>query len=162
LRRVGLGERRCNRRGGGGRQIVRGPWSLVLRPQSVDQGPGPRTRDQGLCAEMDLYELLGLARGATLIEIKRSYSRLARKYHPDINPGDNAAEAQFREITRAYETLSDPERRLQYDAAGAVAESTTVTFGFEGFDFSAGGGHSTATTFGDLFAEVFSHRQEPR
>ena len=111
---------------------------------------------------MDLYDLLGLARGATLIEIKRSYRRLARKYHPDINPGDNAAEAHFREITRAYETLSDPERRLRYDAAGVAAESTTVTFGFEGFDFSASGVHSAASTFGDLFAEVFSHRQEPR
>ena len=69
---------------------------------------------------MDLYELLGLPRGATLMEIKRTYRRLARKYHPDINPGDNTAEARFKEITRAYETLSDPDRRLRYDAAGAV------------------------------------------
>jgi molecular chaperone DnaJ len=111
---------------------------------------------------MDLYELLGLARGATLVEIKRSYRRLARQYHPDINPGDNTAEAHFREITRAYETLSDPDRRLRYDAAGAIGESTTVTFGFEGFDFSATGGTVAGPTFGDLFAEVFSHRQEPR
>jgi molecular chaperone DnaJ len=110
---------------------------------------------------MDLYELLGLPRGATLMEIKRSYRRLARKYHPDINPGDNTAEARFKEITRAYETLSDPDRRLRYDAAGAVSESTTITFGFEGFDFSSSGGHSAATTFGDLFAEVFTQRQEP-
>ena len=110
---------------------------------------------------MDLYELLGLAHGATLVEIKRSYRRLARKYHPDINPGDNTAEARFKEITRAYETLSDPDRRLRYDAAGAVSESTSVTFGFEGFDFSSGGRPSGSTTFGDLFAEVFT-RQEPR
>jgi molecular chaperone DnaJ len=112
---------------------------------------------------MDLYELLGLPRGATLIEIKRSYRRLARKFHPDINPGDNTAEARFKEITRAYETLSDPDRRLRYDAAGAMGESTTITFGFEGFDFSSSGGHSAATTFGDLYAEVFTQRQqEPR
>ena len=111
---------------------------------------------------MDLYELLGLARGATLIEIKRSYRRLARKYHPDINPGDNTAEARFREITRAYETLSDPDLRLRYDAAGAIGESPTVTFGFEGFDFSSSGGHAGSTTFGDLFAEMFTQRQEPR
>ena len=109
---------------------------------------------------MDLYELLGIARGATLIEIKRSYKRLARKYHPDINPGDNAAEARFKEITRAYETLSDPERRLRYDAGALSAASASVSFEFEGFDFSGGVAHTEATTFGDLFAEVFSQRQE--
>ena len=107
---------------------------------------------------MDLYELLGLARGATLIEIKRSYKRLARKYHPDINPGDNAAEAHFKEITRAYETLSDPERRLRYDAGALSAASTSVSFEFEGFDFSGGVAGGNGTTFGDLFAEVFTPR----
>jgi molecular chaperone DnaJ len=110
---------------------------------------------------MDLYELLGLPRGATLVEIKRSYRRLARKYHPDINPGDNTAEARLKVITRAYETLSDPERRTRYDAAGVVSESTTITFGFEGFDFSSGG-LSGATTFGDLFQEVLTQRSEFR
>src|SRR6187431_885916 len=105
---------------------------------------------------MDLYDLLGIARGATLIDIKRSYRRLARKYHPDINPGDNAAEARFKEITRAYETLSDPERRLRYDAGALSVE-------FEGFDFSGGVVHAEGTTtFGDLFAEVFSQRQDVR
>jgi molecular chaperone DnaJ len=112
---------------------------------------------------MDLYELLGLARGATLIEIKRSYRRLARKYHPDINPGDHAAETHFKEITRAYETLSDPDQRLRYDAAGAVSgEAGVVAFEFEGFDFSGVGSQATATTFGDLFAEVFSQRHDAR
>ena len=111
---------------------------------------------------MDLYELLGIARGATLIEIKRSYKRLARKYHPDINPGDNAAEARFKEITRAYETLSDPERRMRYDAGALSAASASVSFEFEGFDFSGGVAHTNAPTFGDLFAEVFSQRQETR
>ena len=109
---------------------------------------------------MDLYELLGIARGATLVEIKRSYKRLARKYHPDINPGDNAAEARFKEITRAYETLADPERRLRYDAGALSAASTSVSFEFEGFDFTGGAGHAEAPTFGDLFAEVFSQRQD--
>jgi molecular chaperone DnaJ len=110
---------------------------------------------------MDLYELLGIARGATLIEIKRSYKRLARRYHPDINPGDNAAEARFKEITRAYETLSDPERRLRYDAGALSSASTSVSFEFEGFDFSGAVAHADTPTFGDLFAEVFSPRQEP-
>ena len=109
---------------------------------------------------MDLYELLGIARGATLIEIKRSYKRLARKYHPDINPGDNAAEARFKEITRAYETLTDPERRLRYDAGSLSAASTSVSFEFEGFDFSGMGARADTPTFGDLFADVFTQRQE--
>jgi molecular chaperone DnaJ len=111
---------------------------------------------------MDLYELLGLARGATLIEIKRSYKRLARKHHPDINPGDHAAEARFKDITRAYETLSDPERRLRYDAGALSSVSSTVSFEFEGFDFSSAASHRESTTFGDLFAEVFTQRQDPR
>lgn len=109
---------------------------------------------------MDLYELLGIARGASLIEIKRSYRRLARKYHPDINPGDNTAEARFKEITRAYETLSDPDRRLRYDAGALSGGSAAVSFEFEGFDFSSSGVHADAPTFGDLFAEVFSQRQD--
>jgi molecular chaperone DnaJ len=109
---------------------------------------------------MDLYELLGIGREASLIEIKRSYRRLARKFHPDINPGDRAAEARFKEITQAYETLSDPERRLRYDAGVLSSMTGSVSFEFEGFDFSAS--HSRGdTTFGDLFAEIFA-RQENR
>jgi molecular chaperone DnaJ len=105
---------------------------------------------------MDLYDLLGLGRGATLVEIKRSYKRLARKYHPDINPGDHAAEARFKEITHAYETLSNPELRVRYDTGDGTMGAGVVTFEFEGFDFSAA--TSEATTFGDLFAEVFARR----
>jgi molecular chaperone DnaJ len=108
----------------------------------------------------DLYELLGLARGASLVEIKRSYRRLARKYHPDINPGDNTAEARFKEITLAYETLSDPDLRLRYDAGALSAAAGSVTFEFEGFDFSSVAAARDVTTFGDLFAEVFAPRQE--
>jgi molecular chaperone DnaJ len=111
---------------------------------------------------MDLYELLGLPRGATLMDIKRSYRRLARKYHPDINPGDHAAEARFKEITRAYETLSDPERRLRYDTGALSAASASVSFEFEGFDFSSGIAHGEMPTFGDLFADIFAQRQDPR
>jgi len=110
---------------------------------------------------MDLYELLGLPRGATLVDIKRSYKRLARRYHPDINPGDHDAEARFKEITRAYETLSDPERRLLYDNGALAGVSAAIAFEFEGFDFSGAASHGDPTTFGDLFAEVFT-RQEAR
>src|SRR6266481_1172367 len=69
---------------------------------------------------MDLYVILGLPHGATESEIKRAYRRLARRYHPDINPGDRTAEARFRQILEAYETLIDPERRSKYDSGSPV------------------------------------------
>src|SRR5213594_1850583 len=87
-----------------------------------------------LCNLMDLYVLLGLERGATLADVKRAYKRLARKYHPDINPGDRMAAAQFRQIAEAYETLIDPDRRRHYDTTGAsIPASGGPTVGFEGF-----------------------------
>ena len=112
---------------------------------------------------MDLYIILGLERGATPGDIKRAYKRLARKYHPDINPGDRMAAAQFRQIAEAYETLSDPDRRQQYDTTGsATASDGGFTFGFEGFDFSVSAHGAEASTFGDLFADVFRQRDETR
>jgi molecular chaperone DnaJ len=108
---------------------------------------------------MDFYILLGVERGATLNDIKRAYKRLARRYHPDINPGDRVAEAHFRRIAEAYETLSDPDRRRRYDAYGSsVRVEATQSFGFEGFDFSTRVSGEGASTFGDLFAEVLRHR----
>ena len=106
---------------------------------------------------MDLYELIGVPRDAGLDEIKRAYRRLARRYHPDINPGDRAAAVRFRVVADAYEILADPERRRQYDAFGLTATvlGGTATFGFEGFDFSvASASGPSASTFGDLFADV--------
>jgi molecular chaperone DnaJ len=112
---------------------------------------------------MDLYIILGLQRGATLADVKRAYKRLARKYHPDINPGDRRAAAQFRQIAEAYETLSDPDRRRRYDATGAVArQAEGQTFGFEGFDFSVTVTGAEAPTFGDLFADVLFQRDARR
>ncbi len=107
---------------------------------------------------MDLYIVLGVAQGASEAEIKRAYRRLARRYHPDINPGDGVAEARFRQILHAYETLIDPLRRSRYDAGegGDVADDRRKS-GFEGFDFSSRGVDYSAT-FGDLFAEVLSER----
>ncbi|HYM22812.1 MAG TPA: J domain-containing protein, partial [Vicinamibacterales bacterium] len=105
---------------------------------------------------MDFYIVLGLERGATLNDIKRAYKRLARKFHPDINPGDRMAAAHFREIAEAYETLSDPDRRRRYDSTGLAVESGAgATYGFEGFDFSVRVSGEEASTFGDLFADVF-------
>ena len=108
---------------------------------------------------MDFYVILGVERGAAPGDIKRAYKRLARRYHPDINPGDRTAAAQFRQISEAYETLSDPDRRRRYDTVGYTR--TTVeeaTFGFDGFDFSVSASGSSASTFGDLFAELLQQR----
>ena len=68
---------------------------------------------------------LAAVREATLADVKRAYKRLARKYHPDINPGDRLAAAQFRQIAEAYETLSDTQRRQQYDTTGALRVNVT-------------------------------------
>src|SRR3954465_14517537 len=104
---------------------------------------------------MDLYVILGLERGATLADVKRAYKRLARKFHPDINPGDRLAAAQFRQIAGAYETLSDAQRRERYDSTGARRQADAgSTFGFDGFDFTISVQGHDAPTFGDLFADV--------
>jgi molecular chaperone DnaJ len=113
---------------------------------------------------MDLYVILGLERGATESDIKRAYRRLARRFHPDINPGDRAAEARFRQILEAYETLIDPARRSRYETAGVrdpEDEDGPRTSGFEGFDFSVRTPEG-AVTFGDLFADVLQERAGAR
>ena len=111
---------------------------------------------------MDFYVILGVERTASAIDVKRAYRRLARKYHPDINPGDREAEAFFRRVAEAYETLRDPDRRQEYDAHGVRAHvSAPVAVEFQGFDFSgslASGGASV--TFSDLFSDVFEDTAE--
>lgn len=102
---------------------------------------------------MDFYVVLGVRRGAKDGDIRRAYRRLARQYHPDINPGDREAAARYRDIASAYETLVDPERRQRYDAGERTA-ADVADAGFAGFDFSPQVYAEPSTTFGDLFANV--------
>lgn len=105
---------------------------------------------------MDFYIVLGVRQSASEADIKRAYRRLARRWHPDINPGDRAAEERFRQVADAYETLIDPRRRSMYDAGQTQAvPASPAKGGFVGFDFSSEGPDYSAT-FGDLMAEVLT------
>ena len=92
-------------------------------------------------ASPDLYEVLEVERTATSDELKKAYRRLARQYHPDANPGDAASEARFKEVSQAYEILSDPERRANYDRFGS--------------DVGAGGNPFGAGSVQDIFDMFF-------
>ena len=96
---------------------------------------------------MDLYALLGVARTASDADIERAYRRLARRYHPGINPGDRVAEQAFARIQAAYQILADAERRREYDRGGRPEPSPELTVAFEGFDFSAPAQGPRAATF---------------
>ena len=105
---------------------------------------------------MDFYGILGIGPDASTADIKRAYRRLARQYHPGINPGDRTAQEYFARISEAYETLVDPRRRQEYDASGARAPQTEEvrTFEFTEFDFSVKAHGAQAATFSELFADV--------
>jgi molecular chaperone DnaJ len=103
---------------------------------------------------MDYYQTLGINKKASLSEIKRAYRKLARKYHPDLNPGDKIAEKKFKDITEAYEVLKDSEKRNQYDTFGTVGgnfQTKGGATGFDGFNFNTSG----SSSFGDIFETIF-------
>ena len=100
----------------------------------------------------DFYEILGVAKTATAEEIKKAYRKLAIKYHPDRNPGDTAAEEKFKEISNAYEVLSDTSKRQRYDQLGHEAFTSTGGQGFGGFGGGGAGGFRDPM---DIFSQFF-------
>lgn len=106
----------------------------------------------------DYYEVLGVDRGADESAIKSAYRKLAKKYHPDVNPGDKEAEKKFKEATEAYSVLSDPQKRRQYDQFGHAAfeQGGGGAGGFDGFGgFGGFSGGDMGDIFGDIFGDLF-------
>ena len=100
----------------------------------------------------DYYEVLGVEKNADDAALKKAYRALAKKYHPDVNPGDAEAEKKFKEASEAYAILSDPEKRKQYDQFGHAAFDGGAGGGPGGFDF---GGADFSDIFGDIFGDFF-------
>ncbi len=112
-------------------------------------------------AKRDYYEVLGLARSAQAEELKKAYRKLAIQHHPDKNPGDKKSEELFKELSEAYEVLSDPQKRQMYDQFGHAAAGQGGPGGFGGFE-SAFGGSSINDIFGDIFGDLFGAQQGGR
>ncbi len=113
-------------------------------------------------AEKNYYTVLGVSKGASQKEIRQAYRKLARQYHPDVNPGDKASEARFKEINAAHEVLSDPEKQKRYDKYGDQwqysdqIEEMQRRGGGHSFRFggSAGSGFDTGN-LGSIFGSLF-------
>lgn len=106
-------------------------------------------------AKRDYYEVLGVHRNASDVEIKKAYRKLALECHPDRNPGDAAAEARFKEGAEAYEVLSDPAKRAQYDQFGHAGERGFANYSTGDFDFRS----HVDDLFGEIFGDIFGHRR---
>lgn len=107
-----------------------------------------------MARKRDYYEVLGVGRGAGADEVKKAYRKLALQFHPDRNPDNAEAEEKFKEASEAYQVLSDPERRAQYDQFGHAAFEQGAGFG--GFDFNAG---FAEDLFADIFGDFFGTRR---
>ena len=105
-----------------------------------------------MAEKRDYYEVLGVPKNADEAALKKAYRQLAKKYHPDTNPGDQDAEAKFKEASEAYAVLSDPQKRQQYDQFGHAAFDGPGGGGAGGFDFS---GMDMGDIFGDIFGDLF-------
>src|SRR5436305_4534530 len=106
----------------------------------------------------DYYQTLGVPREADVEEIRKAYRRLARKYHPDLNPGDKAAEDRFKKVQEAYDILSDDNKRKVYDQYGFYSDNIPPNGG--GFPGSAGGGTTNGPNFGGFDFNEFMRRQQ--
>ena len=126
-------------------------------------------------AKTDYYELLGVAKKANSKDIRTAFRKLARKYHPDLNPGDKSSEEKFKQLQEAYDVLSDAKKRQMYDQYGFYSDNipqggggagpqgdeeddSRVNFDFGGFDFGGGGGSGSGSgggSFRDLFGQFF-------
>src|SRR2546421_7208119 len=130
-------------------------------------------------AKEDFYKILGVKKDAKPEEIKKAYRRLARKYHPDVNPGDKAAEDRFKQMSEAFDVLSDPKKRKVYDrfgqysdnlanaaeagTAGSTYTRGTPGFDFSGFDFGAAANQGGGTRrLPGIFSDLFSRRKAER
>ncbi|MFA5353609.1 MAG: molecular chaperone DnaJ [Thermodesulfovibrionales bacterium] len=100
----------------------------------------------------DYYQVLGVTKETSQDEIKKAYRKLARKHHPDLNPGDKAAEERFKEINEAYAVLGDPQRKAEYDRAGTTFEQFGGFEGGKGFDFTE------SFDMGDILGSIFGGR----
>ena len=105
-----------------------------------------------MAEKRDYYEVLGLSKGADEAAIKKAYRTMAKKYHPDLNPGNAEAEAKFKEVNEAYDVLSDADKKAKYDQFGHSAFDPTAGGGYGG---GYGGGFSDFGDIGDIFSSFF-------
>ena len=122
--------------------------------------------------DKDFYKVLGVSKEVSAADLKKTYRKLARTYHPDSNPGDAKAEAKFKEISEAYAVLSDPEQREEYDQIRAMGSGARFTAGgsgqgggfedvFSRFGQGRGGGGYSSADFDDIFS-MFNQQQGGR
>ena len=107
-----------------------------------------------MAEKRDYYEVLGIGKNATDAEIKSAYRKLAKKYHPDLNPGDKEAEEKFKEVNEANDVLSDPQKRQRYDQFGFAGVDPNYAAANGGGAGGFGGGFG-GVDLGDIFGDIF-------